>query len=636
MDISDSCKRSLSAGLVINCNSNGWGPFCGEALTTFDDMPYTHFDKYTKTNRVADFSAYAMSSSGADGTTRGGKEMNKYQLRQQKMRDDMQTEFLFKHDAADDSSFQLVDNTSKSQTKKYGNSNTQRQNQQQQHQQAMQGSKGGRSMGHMNQQQQHYQAQRALKNEGNKQNAGQNRSYQNRRPESKRLERLASLNVEGSWTMVEEFDLTQLTKLSTNNPAVEDLAWAGSLSQYDESMDRVSTRSVAKLKRTAKKFYSVTTTDDPLIEKFAMEKVGNVFATDAILSSLMAAPRSVYGWDLVVQKMDGMLFFDKREDAADLLTVSETANETPVYLPDDVDPINLPAKLSVEATIINQNYSQQILKPGTRKNFEPNPFFDEDAEEEGDDEDEEGGNKGPSEPADTCYRYRKFSLGGITLVARTEIHGYMKKAVGTNTAAAVMNIGGGAKKNALSSAMATKNAAAKTEESTEDTYFTTFAFNEWDSKFCNGINWRMKLDSQKSAVLATELKNNSNKLAKWTAQSMLAGADTMRFGYVSRNVVTNNFNHSILSTQNFKPKDLATQLSLQTTNMWGIVKTISELILNQPDGKYILLKDPTKAAIRLYSVPFEEESSDDDSSEEESDEEESGDDDDEDDDDEDE
>ena len=46
---------------------------------------------------------------------------------------------------------------------------------------------------------------------------------------------------------------------------------------------------------------------------------------------------------------------------------------------DDVDPINLPQKLSIEATYINQNYTQQVLKPNTVKAFEPNPFYDESA-----------------------------------------------------------------------------------------------------------------------------------------------------------------------------------------------------------------------------------------------------------------
>ena len=39
-----------------------------------------------------------------------------------------------------------------------------------------------------------------------------------------------------------------------------------------------------------------------------------------------------------------------------------------------------------------------------------------------------------------------------------------------------------------------------------------------------GINWREKIDNQAGAVLASELKNNSFKLAKWTAQLLLTGA----------------------------------------------------------------------------------------------------------------
>ena len=34
--------------------------------------------------------------------------------------------------------------------------------------------------------------------------------------------------------------------------------------------------------------------------------------TDVLLTSLMCAPRSVYSWDIVVTKVGGKLFFDKR------------------------------------------------------------------------------------------------------------------------------------------------------------------------------------------------------------------------------------------------------------------------------------------------------------------------------------
>jgi translation initiation factor 3 subunit D len=72
----------------------------------------------------------------------------------------------------------------------------------------------------------------------------------------------------------------------------------------------------------------------------------------------------VYSWDLVIEKFNGMVFFDKREDSNfDLLTVSETARDPPT-VSDDVEEFNQPTKLSLEATMINQNFTQQILKEG--------------------------------------------------------------------------------------------------------------------------------------------------------------------------------------------------------------------------------------------------------------------------------
>jgi translation initiation factor 3 subunit D len=137
-----------------------------------------------------------------------------------------------------------------------------------------------------------------------------------------------------------------------------------------------------------------------------------------------------------------------------------------------------------------------------------------------------------------------------------------------------------------------------------DQNITVYSLNEWDSRYADGVNWRQKIDQQRGAVLATELKNNSCKLAKWTAQSILAGADQMKLGYVSRATNTNAYEHTILATQFFKPKELAAQINLNINNMWGIVKMLCELVLGKPDGKYVLLKDPNKATVRLYSVPL--------------------------------
>lgn len=48
---------------------------------------------------------------------------------------------------------------------------------------------------------------------------------------------------------------------------------------------------------------------------------GNVFATDAILATLMCCTRSVNSWDIIVQRVGNKLFFDKR-DTSDFGEVS--------------------------------------------------------------------------------------------------------------------------------------------------------------------------------------------------------------------------------------------------------------------------------------------------------------------------
>lgn len=89
----------------------------------------------------------------------------------------------------------------------------------------------------------------------------------------------------------------------------------------------------------------------------------------------------------------------------DLLTVSETAAEPPQ---EEGSSLNSPRNLALEATFINHNFSQQVLKANKDEKHsfeEDNPFAVE--EEEGE------------KIASVGYRYRKWDLGSdVKLVAR--------------------------------------------------------------------------------------------------------------------------------------------------------------------------------------------------------------------------
>ncbi|KAL3810608.1 hypothetical protein ACHAXA_010566 [Cyclostephanos tholiformis] len=445
-----------------------------------------------------------------------------------------------------------------------------------------------------------------------------------------RIDRQASVSVRPDWRRVEEVDLGKISKgtsplsgLVDNTPpkAVEDLLWCGFLDQYNDQYDRVSTRTPAPLKRVeTREFYPVTTTDDPVIEKLAIEGKGTVFATDAILAHLMTCPRSVYPWDIVVQKLPtGALFFDKRDASQfDYLTVHETSNSPPAPARDnsnEAELVNSPERLSLEATMINQNFTQQILRSSKyRTKFDlPNPFWDED--------DNDG-----MEPASVAYRYRRFDLGdGVSIVARTELHGLAKDRQKADTSKIVTNVSANRKKKV-------KDSNPLDDAPEGDQYMTAFALNEFDPSYCGSasapparpgaaINWRDKIDSQAGAVLASELKNNSFKLAKWTAQSLLAGASQMKIGFVSRISPKNVYEHVVLATQTYSPMDFAAQITLSQGNMWGIMRLFIKLFEDQPEGKYVIMRDPNRAIVRIYGVPvgtFEDsDGSDDDDDEEE-------------------
>lgn len=82
---------------------------------------------------------------------------------------------------------------------------------------------------------------------------------------------------------------------------------------------------------------------------------------------------------------------------------------------------------------------------------------------------------------------------------------------------------------------------------------------------------------------------------------------------MSRTNPKNNNDHVILGVLSAKPREFATQMALNLSNGWGIVRTIADMCLKMPEGKYVLVKDPNKPVLRLYQVPdntFEEEAED--------------------------
>jgi translation initiation factor 3 subunit D len=308
----------------------------------------------------------------------------------------------------------------------------------------------------------------------------------------------ASINIKADWKLLEEIDFNRLGKLNLETDDGEDIDSYGFVHSYDRSYDRPLVKGAERrLNVMDRAAYNVTTSADPVIQELAEKDEATIFATDSILSMLMCAPRSVYPWDIVIVRQGNKIFLDKRDNAAlDMVSVNENAADQPLDASEgSKDSINQPSALAEEATYINHNFANQVVieDDNSKVNMaHENPFYNPSEETE--------------PPASKAYKYRRFDLSTndeepVYLVVRTEL-----------------------------------DAAQKNATSGDNQFVTVHALNEWDPKAQGAggaLDWRTKLVSQRGAVVATEMKNNSVKLARWTVQSILAKADIMKLGYVN-------------------------------------------------------------------------------------------------------
>ncbi|KAI3420443.1 hypothetical protein GPALN_003740 [Globodera pallida] len=544
-------------------NPTGWGPSAvkdSPALAEFIGLPYQHFNKCDRVGRIVDWL-------GVDRFYKKGETRDRYNERVYGSSATAGVQFDYIHDN-EDLNFQLVDSSRPQKPQKPYRRQfqfrkfAQREQERREYEKYNVPTKMKRSI--LKEQQKAYKV--FLRRGGGARGGAQRSTGRRYNDRQSGKGRQPSVQVRPDWAVLKELDFVQLNKLYLPNiEPGKDIPGEtyGTLHFYDKAvMDKVSVKNPMQLEKFHASFYSLTTTEDPVFRKLSCNNTGNVFATDIILATIMAANRSVNSWDLIAYRIDDKLFFDKRSTSAispiDAFWVSETSPDPPSG---DAPGINNVNDLASEALYINQNFRRQVLKrDGKVHKFEEEriPF-----------EDEQLGR------ADSAYKYRTWNLGTmangtpIILVARTEHDAVMLG--GTNVK--------------------------------EVQKLTIKAFNEWDSSQSGGVDWRSKLDIQKGAVLATEMRNNSFKLAKWTLQAMLAGSDYIRLGYVSRVNTRSSTQHVILGSQQFRPTESASNMNLNLDTCWGILRAIIDFFMERPPGKYLMMKDPYQQVVRIYSLP---------------------------------
>ena len=381
-----------------------------------------------------------------------------------------------------------------------------------------------------------------------------------------------SIEVAGSWTLVSQIELNKLAKLRLNDKGIEfeELGWRGSLGKIDrKANEKITPKKPVQLLPATQPdtdkpldfYWNTTTMDELLAEKIMEDDTINVAATDRCLAALMAAAQSRYSWHLVVRRFGNSILIDKRDGSTvDTIQVNETNRSNPPN-PQDPNRIDRPMELSTEAVKITQDFSQQILSPTLLSTYEEAPFV-----EEGD------------IPARQAYRYRTITLPPI---ADSSMSTPVKLVTRSDVDASISTPNG-------------------------DKLAVVRALLESDDQ---GPSWINQLDKSRGGLSALEFKNNACSLARWLATCLLAGAETLYLGWISRCVQSDNKKHRVLLCQQHAASVLSEQIGLSDSNLWGILRYFLDQITAgaTEDGTYILVKEPMKNVVKLYRCPDEDE-----------------------------
>lgn len=518
--------------------SDPWGPPVKVPdFLRFNDVPYAPYSKNDKLGKVADWSEAAKDSKDNKRQQRGHRDpYHAYGA-------SAAASFFNNDEDGDNASFSVVDNSKAPKTR----------------QPTVLKTRGGAATANRNSNvrapnQKYPPGRNDPRGQGR--NAGPSRKRFGWKDDKPQKNRDASVEVTSEWELVQSNGYNELQKLSFDVKPGQDIGTYGFVQPYNKNLDKPSVN--LKLKTLDRTIFNITTSEDPVIQKFAEEKAASIFATDAIIALLMCTTKSVNPWDIVINKSGDQIFFDKRDGGPlDFVTVDENSFDPPSDS-SDASNINSAHNLSIEATYINQNFSANaVLDSDAQKvSFdESNPFYNPDED------------KDPLLPRG--YRYKSFNLADgpedepINMIVRTEVDAVIP--------------------------------------GKEPSYVTVKALNESGA---NGtLEWRNKFAHQRGAIVTAEMKNNLCKLSRWTAQSILAGASNMKIGFVSRLAPKDNSQHVIVGVIGQIPSQFANQINLNMSNGWGIVKSIVNIAAALDDGKYVLMKDPNSPTIKIYRVP---------------------------------
>ncbi|ODV63243.1 eukaryotic translation initiation factor 3 subunit D [Ascoidea rubescens DSM 1968] len=435
-------------------------------------------------------------------------------------------------------------------------------------------------------------------NQGKRSNVSNSyRPYWNNNNEKNKPKK-SSVEIKDNWKLLTSIDFNRLNKLKLDVDLKKSVVLTSKGASFNYNKNVFERTGINKkpipLKpsSTVKTEYkSSTTSKDPILLQYAKENKSEVFITDTILSQIMSTLISNFSWDVVVTKKGNKLFFDKRLSSTNPITVDENdpgLSQASINI--DAADINSDVNLSNEASYLNNLLLSLSIIPdaSTLKKFElsTKEFV----------QSENSKNFIPK-----SYSYKIIKLPNLTNKS--------KKA--SSKLSSYYDSESEEDENDFIKVLVRTESSAVQRIGSDVSPIAIHAITQY--KTGSSLDWNTKLQLQKGAILAAELRKNINQFSKWTIESILSDVKLIKIGFVSRANYKKNDSHNLLDVIGYTPQDLANQMKLNFGTGWGIFKSFIDIINGwnlsdgeSGDGKFIIVKDPNSPKVSIYKLPDEE------------------------------
>jgi translation initiation factor 3 subunit D len=106
-----------------------------------------------------------------------------------------------------------------------------------------------------------------------------------------------------------------------------------------------------------------------------------------------------------------------------------------------------------------------------------------------------------------------------------------------------------------------------------------YVLPEWNEK---RQSWVSELDSKQANCFTRELTDNKTKFERWTVQSLLAGAEKMKFAFVQRADKEGN-SHRVVGSHMTSTKNFSLELGLNLQNCWATLLAVVEEVSSRDE-----------------------------------------------------